>query len=153
MLYPKEPSLSAELFRHPTAAYRAAPFWAWNCKLEKETLDRQMPVFQEMGMGGFHMHVRTGLDTPYLSDEFMERIRQCVDWAAAHDMRAYLYDEDRWPSGAAAGMVTEEERFRAQYLLFTPELSRQGKLLAVFDVRLDRNGCLAEYAETAETEP
>lgn len=153
MLYPKEPSLSAELFRHPTAAYRAAPFWAWNCKLEKETLDRQMPVFQEMGMGGFHMHVRTGLDTPYLSDEFMERIRQCVDWAAAHDMRAYLYDEDRWPSGAAAGMVTEEERFRAQYLLFTPELSQQGKLLAVFDVRLDRNGCLAEYAETAETEP
>ena len=153
MLYPKEPSLSAELFRHPTAAYRAAPFWAWNCKLEKETLDRQMPVFQEMGMGGFHMHVRTGLDTPYLSDEFMERIRQCVDWAAAHDMRAYLYDEDRWPSGAAAGMVTEEERFRAQYLLFTPELSQQGQLLAVFDVRLDRNGCLAEYAETAETEP
>ena len=76
MLYPKEPSLSAELFRHPTAAYRAAPFWAWNCKLEKETLDRQMPVFQEMGMGGFHMHVRTGLDTPYLSDEFMERIRK-----------------------------------------------------------------------------
>lgn len=47
MLYPKEPSLSAELFRHPTAAYRAAPFWAWNCKLEKETLDRQMPSFRK----------------------------------------------------------------------------------------------------------
>ena len=106
MLYPKEPSLSAELFRHPTAAYRAAPFWAWNCKLEKETLDRQMPVFQEMGMGGFHMHVRTGLDTPYLSDEFMERIRQCVDWAGAHDAHGRP-DEQRAVSGyaGAAGAV------------------------------------------------
>ena len=39
-----------------------APFWAWNGKLEKDELVRQINVMKEMGLGGFHMHVRSGLD-------------------------------------------------------------------------------------------
>lgn len=55
-----------------------------------------------MGFGGFHMHVRTGMDTEYLSDEFMHLIRSCTDKAKNEKMLAWLYDEDRWPSGAPA---------------------------------------------------
>ena len=40
--------------------------------------------------------------------------------AKEEDMLAYLYDEDRWPSGAAGGYVTEDIRFRSRFLLFTP---------------------------------
>ena len=67
MLYPEneKPTLSEALFRHPGSEYRAAPFWAWNCKLEREELLRQLDVLKEMGMGGAHMHVRTGMATPY----------------------------------------------------------------------------------------
>ena len=53
------------------------------------------------------MHVRTGLDTPYLSPEFLEDIRFCVEKAKEKHMLAWLYDEDRWPSGAAGGFVTK----------------------------------------------
>ena len=152
MLYPKQETLSEEVFRHPPTQYRGAPFWAWNCKLDEKLIDWELPKFQEMGMGGFHMHVRTGLDTPYLSDEFMARIKQCVDWAAAHSMRAYLYDEDRFPSGAAGGMVTADGRFRAQYLAFSPEHPPKEKLLAAFDVQLDEKGYLIGYTPAeAET--
>ena len=28
----------------------------------------------------------------------------------------WLYDEDRWPSGSAGGMVTEDEAYRAMFL-------------------------------------
>ena len=68
MLYKKNSNrhLSDELFRSPTSEYRAAPFWAWNCKLEEDELLRQIEIFHEMGFGGFHMHVRTGMDTEYL---------------------------------------------------------------------------------------
>lgn len=62
------------LFQNPPAPYRGAPFWAWNCKLDRETMVRQVLYFKEMGMGGFHMHCRTGLDTEYLGAEFMEII-------------------------------------------------------------------------------
>ena len=157
MLYKKNGSakLDNALFENPTSEYRGTPFWAWNCRLEKEELERQIDVLHEMGFGGFHMHVRTGMDTPYLSDEYMDLIKGCVDKAKKEQMLAYLYDEDRWPSGAAGGLVTKDKRYRARFLLFThtpygegkvnkQEHSRaegtrteQGKLLACFDVELE----------------
>lgn len=54
MLYPKsaEKKLTQEQFRHPGSEYRGAPFWAWNCRLEKEELLRQLEVLKKMGLGG-----------------------------------------------------------------------------------------------------
>ena len=56
---------SPELFENPTSEYRAAPFWSWNCKLDTKELREQIKNLQEMKFGGFFMHVRTGMDTPY----------------------------------------------------------------------------------------
>ena len=166
MLYKKntEKSLSPELFRNPTSEYRGTPFWAWNCKLEKDELCRQIDIFKEMGLGGFHMHVRTGMATPYLSDEYMDIVKCCVEKAKSEDMLAWLYDEDRWPSGAAGGFVTKNPEFRSRYLLFTNCSYEEnsdtqvdtdsraaggrtcnGDLLAVYDVVLDNQGFLESY--------
>lgn len=166
MLYKKnsEKKLSKELFKNPTCEFRGTPFWAWNSWLEKDELERQIEIFNEMGFGGFHMHVRTGLKNKYLSDEYMQLIRDCVDKAKSEKMLAWLYDEDRWPSGAAGGYVTEDERYRARYLLFTPfktaeakksvEVSagrtNNGKLLACYDVVLDKDGYLSSYKQIGE---
>lgn len=77
MLYPKskEPQLSEALFRNPTREYRGTPFWAWNCQLDRNELLWQLEILKKMGMGGGHMHVRTGMTTPYLSDEHMSLIK------------------------------------------------------------------------------
>ena len=125
MFYPKshESSLSPELFKHPGSEYRGTPFWAWNGKLEKEELKRQIEIFQQMGFGGFHMHVRTGLETEYLSEEYMEDIRFCIEEAKKRGMIAYLYDEDRWPSGSCGGQVTMNH----------PEYARKSLLLTTKD--------------------
>ena len=58
--------LTEEQFQNPTSEYRGAPFWAWNNKLDRDQLLRQIEYFKEMGMGGFHIHCRAGLDTPYM---------------------------------------------------------------------------------------
>ena len=123
MLYKKntEKTLSDALFKNPTSEYRGTPFWAWNSFLTKEELCRQIDVFKEMGLGGFHMHVRTGLENKYLDDDFMELVKACVKKAKDEKMLAWLYDEDRWPSGAAGGLVTKDEKYRARCLLFTNE--------------------------------
>jgi len=53
--YPKSAkAYSSELFRNPTSEYRGLPFWAWNTKLNKDELIRQIEVFEEMGMGQYH---------------------------------------------------------------------------------------------------
>ena len=167
MLYPKNqnPCLSEALFRNPSAEYRGTPFWAWNGKLSGQVLAEQIEMLQKMGMGGFHMHVRTGMDTPYLSETYMDFIRFCVDKARDREMLAWLYDEDRWPSGTAGGKVTASDpEFSRKSLLFTPEpyephrphratqpepgrgqesvRQDNGQLLAVYDVVLNPDGTL-----------
>ena len=86
------------LFRTPDSSFKDAPFWSWNCRLEPGELRRQIGIFKEMGMGGFFMHPRIGLKTPYLSQEFMDCVGVCIDEARKKGLLAYLYDEDRWPS-------------------------------------------------------
>lgn len=171
MLYKKNstPALSEELFKNPTSEYRGTPFWAWNNLLTEEELCRQIDIFKEMGLGGFHMHVRTGLRNKYLSDEYMELVKACVEKAKSEEMLAWLYDEDRWPSGAAGGLVTCDERYRARNLVFTTERygeafsagdcsrsngDRSGNdiLLACYDVVLDEDGYLESYKKINEND-
>ncbi len=104
-------------FKNPGSIYRGAPFWAWNGKLEEEELRRQVRIMKEMGLGGYFMHSRVGLDTSYLSEEWFECINSCADEGEKISMLAYLYDEDRWPSGAAGGLVTKNKKYRMRYLV------------------------------------
>ncbi|HOL66564.1 MAG TPA: glycosyl hydrolase [bacterium] len=106
-------------FSCPGSFYRGAPFWAWNGKLEPEELQRQVRIMKQMGLGGFFMHSRVGLDTAYLSEDWFRCVRACVDQAEKSGMYAWLYDEDRWPSGAAGGLVTRQPRFRMRSLVMT----------------------------------
>lgn len=108
-------------FRDPGPAYRGKPFWSWNGELEEAELLRQIHVFKEMGFGGFFMHSRTGLVTEYLGDEWFRLTNACADEAERLGMEAWLYDEDRWPSGTAGGLITQEPKHRAKYLSLTFE--------------------------------
>ena len=174
MLYAKNNApFSADLFRKPTSEYRGTPFWAWNCKLTKEELLWQIEQLKAMGYGGAHMHVRTGMATEYLSDEYMELIKACVDKSRDEEMLAWLYDEDRWPSGAAGGLVTKHPQYRARHMLLTrtpyapsadsdlegdrnscaiATRAENGVLLACFDVQLNSDGSLAAYKRINETD-
>ena len=103
-------------FHEPGAWHRGMPFWAWNGKLSPDELRRQIRLMKRMGLGGFFMHSRVGLDTAYLSDEWFACIEACADEAEKQGMLAWLYDEDRWPSGAAGGLVTKDPRWRRRSL-------------------------------------
>jgi hypothetical protein len=100
----RESALSG-LFRNPPTEYRSVPFWAWNDRLRLEELERQIRDMHSQGMGGFFMHSRDGLETSYLSREWMDAVRLSADLAGELGMKAWLYDEDRWPSGTAGGEV------------------------------------------------
>lgn len=106
--------------------FRPAPFWSWNDKLDAEELLSQMKKMQKAGYGGFFMHSRVGLITPYLSDEWMDCIRLCAKKSGEYGLDAYLYDEDMWPSGYASGIVPAmSDDFKEKALV----LAKEGELL------------------------
>lgn len=86
---------SLDTFRSPPTEYRGAPFWAWVTKQERKKTVGQIDIMKEMGMGGFHIHTRVGLDIPYMGEEYMDIVKGCVDRAKEVGMYAALYDEDR----------------------------------------------------------
>ena len=70
MLYPKNTrkELDNRLFEHPTAEYRGAPFWAWNCALNKARLAEQIDElevdrdFQLIAVAGRNEAMKEALD-------------------------------------------------------------------------------------------
>lgn len=85
--------------------YRSLFFWAWDDKLEPQEIRAQVRLMHEQGVGGFFMHSRFGLETPYLSKEWDDAVLAAVDEAKKLGMEAWIYDEDRWPSGFCGGRV------------------------------------------------
>ena len=112
-----------------------------------------------MGMGGAHIHSRTGMDLPYLSPEFMEMVRYSHKKLDALGMLTWLYDEDRFPSGAAGGLVTKDWKLRQRYLVLSPQAlppadaaEKQRIFLGNYQIKLE-NGCLAHYQFFAPGSP
>jgi hypothetical protein len=109
-------------FRSPPAEYRFAPFWFWNHELKIEELERQIMEMKESGCGGFIMHARHGLLTPYMGRDWMAAVEHCAKVAEREGMWAWLYDEENWPSGTVGmRLVREHPEFRMSQLWISDE--------------------------------
>ncbi len=126
--FPLLPAWHPELFASPTAIFRGAPFWSWNGRLERGRLVKQFETFDAMGIGGGHIHSRTGLADEYLGTEFMAHVAALTDLAQRKEMLVWLYDEDRWPSGFAGGLVTRDSALRCRHLLLTRKRPLPGEV-------------------------
>ncbi len=153
-------------FKNPPAKFKGAPFWGWNGKMDKAELESQIETFKKMGFGGYHIHPRSGMDTEYMGEEYMSLVKACVEKGKSEGMYTYLYDEDRWPSGFAGGLVTENPEYRARHLLLTTvsyeeygevnptpnfsvtqQRSGNGELFACYDIVLNDDGTLKSYKQ------
>lgn len=114
---PKPMSEFSDQFLDPPRSYRPQPFWFLNHKLDEDRLRWQIREMAEKGVGGVVLHARHGLQTPYMSEDWMAAIAACVDELRLHGMEAWLYDEDNWPSGTYGGKLTREHpEYRMRYL-------------------------------------
>ena len=139
----------------PEAKYRAKPFWAWNGRLEEKELHYQIDIMKEMGFGGFFMHSRTGLSTEYMGKEWFKFIRSCAIYGYNRGLEAWLYDEDRWPSGTCGGLVTEKRENRMRFISeyasdeaanACPDVER---IVARYALRKDAEGKLLDCREVS----
>ncbi len=126
-----------DAIRRDEPLHGSIPFWSWNDKLEEEELRRQIRNMKELGMRGFFMHARGGLETEYMSEEWFLAIGAAIDEARKLGMEAWAYDENGWPSGFAGGELLKDPANFAKYLKMekTEDFPQQGQeLLAVYVV-------------------
>ena len=105
-----EVKLDYKTFRNPPAEYRSITFWSLNDQLDPAEMKRQMALFKEGGFGGAFLHSRVGLLTEYLGPEWWQAMDAGVEAADDLGLEAWFYDEDKWPSGFAGGIVPKMSR-------------------------------------------
>jgi hypothetical protein len=88
-------------FRDPPRHYTVRPFWFWNGKLDSKELAWQIDQMVEQGVYGAYVHNRTGLETPYLSEEYFQVVGAALEHARRAGFRLGFVDEYEWPSGEA----------------------------------------------------
>ena len=95
--YPELKNISKE--------YRPIPFWSWNEKLCIEETKEQITLMDKAGMGGFFMHARGGLESPYMGEEWFDNGSAAIEESRERGMQPWAYDENGWPSGFGNGEV------------------------------------------------
>ncbi len=142
--------------------YRPAPFWFLNHRLERGELARQIALMKDAGCSGFFIHPRAGLQTPYGGEEWFSLVAFIIEEAGRLGLKAWLYDEDPFPSGIAGGKVVfDHPEFAARSLAvrrFRPDADGwvradlgTGTILSAVAVRGGPNGDAAEVADLRES--
>lgn len=88
-------------FRSPTREFGILPFWFLNGELEPDEMRWQLRELAAKGMHGVILHGRYGLEMPYLSERYLERIKLATGEARDLGLAVWIYDEMNWPSGTA----------------------------------------------------
>ncbi len=111
-------SLNYEQFLNPDNQFRSHPFYSLNDSLSPDEIKAQVTGFKEAGFGGFYLHSRSGLMTSYLGKDWWKAIDAATEQANKLGLQACYYDEDKWPSGYAGGVIPKmSEAYRAKCLV------------------------------------
>lgn len=97
-----------ENFVNPPENYGPIPFWFWNDDLKNEHLLFQIEQMYAKGIREFLIHARLGLQVPYLSETWFEKVAFVLEEAEKRGMYVWIYDEENWPSGYAGGLVLKQ---------------------------------------------
>jgi alpha-L-rhamnosidase len=98
---PAAPGREQAAFRNPTREFGILPFWFLNGELEPGEMRWQLRELAAKGMHGVILHGRYGLEMPYLSERYLERIKLAAGEARGLGLSVWIYDEMNWPSGTA----------------------------------------------------
>lgn len=140
-----------ERLLHNIDAYRPITFWSWNAKLEEPLLRQQIHEMKDAGMGGFFMHARAGLQTPYMEEEWFRAVEVSVDEAQKCGMQAWCYDENGYPSGFAGMQLLGKEENLVHYITFRELDFFDKTALAVYKLEGQRFVRLQKPADMQET--
>ena len=110
--------LARQNFENAPTEFRPNPLWFWNnTKVEKYELLKQMKSFKDAGYGGLSiLPYGKNFDPDYLSEEYFDVYRTCIEEAEKLGLTLWIYDEYGFPSGTAGDINGDGiGRFKQKY--------------------------------------
>ncbi len=108
----------ASNFKEPPAEYSMTFYWGWDGPITEEVINRDLDTFKAKGVRA--VTLEPGYDMEYLTTGWFEMVKVAVEQARIREMRVWLVDEGKYPSGFAGGKFSKER----------PDLRMQALVLA-----------------------
>jgi hypothetical protein len=106
----------ASNFNTPPSEYGMILWWGWDGPMSDTVIKRDLDRIKDMGFRGVMIEAGYGMTAKYLSPEWFELVKLAVDQAKTREMRVWIEDEGKYPSGFAGGKFSNER----------PDLKMQG---------------------------
>jgi hypothetical protein len=106
----------ASVFKSPPPQYGIILWWGWDGPMSDTVIRRDLDRIKAMGFRGVMIEAGYGMTAKYLSPEWFAMVKIAVSEAGKRDMRVWIEDEGKYPSGFAGGKFSNER----------PDLKMQG---------------------------
>lgn len=108
------------LFKNPPSEYGHTVTWGWDGPVDRKSIIKDLDAMKQQGLKVVTIEAGYKMVNPYLSDGWFETIKIAVEEAKKRDMRVWIIDEGKYPSGFAGGKFSQER----------PDLRMQGLIVA-----------------------
>jgi len=98
----------AASFQAPPVEYSMTFYWGWDGKITEEVIARDLDAFRERGVHIVTLESGYDMGSPYLSEGWLNMVKRTVELARERDMRVWIVDEGKYPSGFAGGKFTTD---------------------------------------------
>lgn len=117
----------ADNFQAPPVEYSMTFYWGWDGEITEEVIARDLDAFKARGVHIVTLESGYDMGSPYLSPQWLEMVKRTVEMARARDMRVWIVDEGKYPSGFAGGkFTTDAPELRMKALVVADQLEVSG---------------------------
>lgn len=95
-------------FQSPPPEYGMILWWGWDGHMSDTVIRRDLDRIKDMGFRGVMIEAGYGMTARYLSPEWFALVKVAVEEAGKRDMRVWIEDEGKYPSGFAGGKFSQE---------------------------------------------
>lgn len=98
----------ASNFKEPPPEYSMTFYWGWDGPVTEEVIARDLAEYDSKNVHAVTLEAGYRMKAAYLSPEWFDLVKYTVEQAKQRDMRVWLVDEGKYPSGFAGGKFSQE---------------------------------------------
>jgi alpha-L-rhamnosidase len=95
-------------FESPSPENGMTLWWGWDGPVNEQVIKRDLDRIKAMGFAGVMIEAGNRMEQKYLSPGWFNLFKVAVDEAKARNMRVWVEDEGKYPSGFVGGRFTQE---------------------------------------------